>query len=46
MSNSAMNFTVVEASTNITTFVFNEIDIVEFNILGFSSCLVFLQTPM
>ncbi len=35
MSNSAVNFTVDEASTNITTFLFNEIDIFELNMLGF-----------
>ncbi|XP_059381407.1 hydroxycarboxylic acid receptor 2-like [Carassius carassius] len=35
MNNSTVNPTIDETSTNLTTFVFNEFDIVDFNILGF-----------
>lgn len=36
MSNSALNFTTDEASTNFTTPAFDQINILEFNVLGFS----------
>ncbi len=40
MSNSALNFTTDEASTNFTTPAFDQIDILEFDGLGFKFLLV------